>query len=300
MASSIPDFLTNMTLSTSPQISFEQADNLLLQALELRQEAVELQARIDALNERADVLKTTATGLQAIAAQDRAIIQARFDLAVELHTNFVLIYGPATNKSLRFQQLEHRVEDGLATMEELENFFDDLQSSSVPGRSERSRAPEPETPDTASIVVPSVEGARTAQDTPSHAAPLHKRKHSSSAGGANSAKRLKQKGDAEGGPSNVVSMPGSSQGAVPATWTITDAEGGPSDAVPRLPQESTEQHGRRPSVELGSNYHADGAKEIGYDETKERRYKSKSRQRRKLLAIAKAQVGTESTQSPTL
>jgi hypothetical protein len=192
MASSIPDFLANMTLATSPQASFEQADSLLLQAAELRQEAIDLQARIDALNERANVLHTTATGLQAIATQDRAIIQSRFNLAVELHTDYNLIYGPDTNKSTRFHQLEPRIEDGLATMEEVENFIDELQSLSVPERSERSKAPEPETPDSTSILIPSVESAQTTKNTPSPVAPLHKRKLSSTGGNASSAKRLKQ------------------------------------------------------------------------------------------------------------
>jgi len=348
MASSIPDFLANMTLSTAPQISFEQADSLMVQASELREEAVELQARIHALNERAHILQTTATGLQAIATQDRAIIESRFELAVELHTDFILIYGSTTNKTIRFHQLESRVEDGLATMEELENFIDDLQSSSVTRRSERSKAPEPETPDSASNIILSVEGAQTS-NTPSRAEPLRKRKAASIAEGVGSAKRLKQTPtpctvDAEGAPNDmsldtelpdasndgakVSSCEGqgteSSQCTVPTALTIPAAQGGSLTALPLLSQESTEQTRRQASIELGSHYkpvddpckatknfslggyHTDssggttgmdsgeGGKGTPHKGSLEReKHKSKSKQRRKLLAIAKLQVGAE-------
>lgn len=360
MTSSIPEFLANMTLATSPQASFEQADSLLLQTSELRQEAIDLQAQIDALNERADVLHTTATGLQAIAAQDRAIIQSRFNLAVEFHADFSLIYGPDTNNSTRFHQLEPRVKDGLATMEEVENFIDELQSSSVPARSERSIAPEPETPDTSSIVIPSVEGVQTTKTTPSPVAPLHKRKSSSNTVNAGSSKRIKQTPILGPGPSRAgngnltTSLYGnkepeaptnqsqeSSVGTVQASLAVADAEAGPENTGLLFSQESQEQFGRAASVELGSQYisttshihesvshagsmglnsrglfketasgsrpggslggnntfmsQADGSKETSGDGMIVRKRANKSKQRKRLLALANTDVGAEST-----
>lgn len=274
MASSIPDLLVNMTLATAPpQATFEQADDLLLQATELRLEAVDLQARIDALNNRADILYTTATGLQAIATHDRAIIQARFNRSIDLHTDFTLIHGSATNKSTRFLQLEPRVEDGLATIEEVESFIDDLQSKSVPDRSERSKAPEPDTPMTTSHIVPSVEGDETR---------THKRKHTSSSTKASQVKRPRQH------PILVNEQSHESQETIgrPASMEL----GSQSKSVTSKPIVT---HGGDDAL-LSQ---VDGQDVISDDgSTKRKRTrKSKSKQRKKLIALATTDIGAQST-----
>lgn len=272
MASSMPDLLVNMTLATAPpQVTFEQADDLLLQATELRQEAVDLQARIDALNNRADILHTTATGLQAIATHDRAIIQARFNRSIDLHTDFTLIYGSATKKSTRFLQLEPRVEDGLATIEEVESFIDDLQSTSVPERSERSKAPEPDTPITTSHIVPSVEGEETR---------THKRKHASSTTKASQVKRRRQQ------PIVVTEPSHESQETIGRPALLE--HGSQSNSVT---SKSIVTHGGDDA--LLSQF--DGQDVLSDDGSTKRKRTRKSKRRKKLLALATTDIGAQST-----
>jgi hypothetical protein len=146
MDSVMPQFLMDTGLSTTPQHAFEQADALLLQAADLRSEAAALQARIDILNARANTLTTTAEGLQAIAIQDRESIQYILDGALLVFKDCLTTYESRPRKAANLENVKLRVEDGMATLEEVEDILQDLQSSQVRHRSERSWTPEPETP----------------------------------------------------------------------------------------------------------------------------------------------------------
>ncbi|KAK5462859.1 hypothetical protein LTS15_002571 [Exophiala xenobiotica] len=142
----MPEFLMNTGMSTTPQHAFEQADALLLQAADLRSEAATLQARIGILNARANTLTTTAEGLQAIAIQDRQSIQYILDGALLVFKDCLTTYESRPRKAANLENVKTRVEDGMATLEEVEDILRDLQSSQVRHRSERSWTPEPETP----------------------------------------------------------------------------------------------------------------------------------------------------------
>ncbi|EXJ93493.1 hypothetical protein A1O1_01885 [Capronia coronata CBS 617.96] len=144
----IPRFLMDMALSTTPQQAFQQADALLLQAAELKHKATEYQSQLAILNERADILVATACGLQAIAQQDRESIQHLLDSALEMYGSNVDEYASLPRKAERLESLKIRVEDGMATIEQLEAFLQDMMTSTTPTRSERSLAPEPESPPT--------------------------------------------------------------------------------------------------------------------------------------------------------
>ncbi|KAK5558061.1 hypothetical protein LTR46_004240 [Exophiala xenobiotica] len=146
MDSVMPQFLMNTGLSTTPQHAFEQADALLLQAADLRSEAAALQAQIDILNARANTLTTTAKGLQAIAIQDRESIQYILDGALLVFKECLTTYESRPRKAANLENVKTRVEDGMATLEEVEDILQDLQSSQMRHRSERSWTPEPETP----------------------------------------------------------------------------------------------------------------------------------------------------------
>lgn len=161
MASAIPDFLTRITLYTTPQHAFEYADALLLQAAQLRQHATHSQSRSDVLNERADILTTTAFGLQIIANQDRESIQSLFDRALHVHQDLIEAYRAISRKAAHLNAIQERVEDGMATVEELEAFLDDVHESCANDRLQRSLAPEPESPPSPSNSRPAVESVQS-------------------------------------------------------------------------------------------------------------------------------------------
>ncbi|KIW57943.1 hypothetical protein PV05_02499 [Exophiala xenobiotica] len=146
MDRAMPQFLLNISLPTTPQHAFEQADTLLLQAADLRNEAAALQAQIDILNARANTLTTTAEGLQTIALQDRQSLQYILDGALLVFEDRLTTYESRPQKAAKLKDVKTRVEDGMATLEEVEDILQDLQSSQARHRSERSWTPEPESP----------------------------------------------------------------------------------------------------------------------------------------------------------
>lgn len=146
MDSTIPAFLMRMGLSTTPQTAFDQADALILQAAELREQAAFLKSRIAKLNERADVLTNTAFGLQAIAKQDRESIEYFLERSLEVHKDIVGEYELVPRRAARLNGIRDRVEDGMATVEELEAFLGDIHDFATTERQNRSSAPEPESP----------------------------------------------------------------------------------------------------------------------------------------------------------
>ncbi|KIX09287.1 uncharacterized protein Z518_00366 [Rhinocladiella mackenziei CBS 650.93] len=157
----MPEFLINMTLSTTPQATFAQADALLLQAAELKNEAAQLQSRIDTINERVEIMTTTASGLQAIANQDRESIQFMFERSLEVYEDVLGAYERIPRRAARLDNLKVRVEDGMATVEELEGLLQDMVELRRTGRLERSQAPEPENLPTQSTTVPSIEASQS-------------------------------------------------------------------------------------------------------------------------------------------
>ena len=153
----MPQFLMNTGLATIPQHAFEQADTLLLQAADLRSEAAVLQAQIDILNSRANTLTTTAEGLQAIATQDRQSLQYILDGALLVFEDRLPNYESRPRKAANLKDVKTRVEDGMATLEEVEDILQDLQSSQARHRSERSWTPEPESPPDSPVTLAAAE-----------------------------------------------------------------------------------------------------------------------------------------------
>ncbi|KAH0840474.1 hypothetical protein FOPE_05965 [Fonsecaea pedrosoi] len=150
MDPALPRFMTRMILSTTPQQAFAQVDELHLQAAALREQARELQEQIDFLKDRADCLATTAEGLQEIAEQDRDAIQTMFERSLCIYQHMYTVYVSAPRREARFNDIKTRSEDGMVTMEEMEEFLEDVYQHFLPTfeRVERSAAPEPESPPT--------------------------------------------------------------------------------------------------------------------------------------------------------
>ncbi|EXJ91792.1 hypothetical protein A1O3_00342 [Capronia epimyces CBS 606.96] len=146
MDSTMPQFLMTLALSTTPQQAFEQADALLVQASMLHYQAAQLESQVDTINERAEILITTASGLRVIAEQDRESIQYLFDSALETYQNDVAAYEKVPHQAERLRSVKARVEDGMVTIEELEALLEDMVTLTTPKRSDRSLAPEPESP----------------------------------------------------------------------------------------------------------------------------------------------------------
>ncbi|KIW79707.1 hypothetical protein Z517_06321 [Fonsecaea pedrosoi CBS 271.37] len=150
MDPALPRFMTRMILSTTPQQAFAQVDELHLQAAALREQAHELQEQIDFLKDRADCLATTAEGLQEIAEQDRDAIQTMFERSLCIYQHMYTVYVSAPRREARFNDIKTRSEDGMVTMEEMEEFLEDVYQHFLVTfeRVERSAAPEPESPPT--------------------------------------------------------------------------------------------------------------------------------------------------------
>ena len=143
-STSIPTFLKDITLATTPQMWFEQADYLYLQAAELRKEAKQLQTRIDTLNDRAEDLDTAASKLQKLATDDRAQLQTELDGVLQHHGSILDEYEKQPKRAKKLNQLVLKVEEGRATLEEIEAFSDvlhGLREKSITGEVQEFSSP---------------------------------------------------------------------------------------------------------------------------------------------------------------
>ncbi|KAK5037685.1 hypothetical protein LTS07_001152 [Exophiala sideris] len=146
MDSSLPHDLTNVALPTTPQQSLDRAEAMLQQAEGLRKEARALQSQIQGLNKRADTLTKSALTFQTVAARDRQTVQYTLEGGLVVFEELVATYKSLPQNATRLQALQTRVEDGLATLQDLQDIFQDMKSFCKDARVNRSPAPEPESP----------------------------------------------------------------------------------------------------------------------------------------------------------
>ncbi|KAI1619493.1 hypothetical protein EDD37DRAFT_207956 [Exophiala viscosa] len=146
METSLPHDLTNIALPTTPQQSLDRAEAMLQQAEGLRKEARALQSQIQGLNKRADTLTKSALTFQAVAARDRQSVQYTLEGGLVVFNELVATYKSLPHNATRLQTLQGRVEDGMATLQDLQDMFQDIQRFCKDTRVLRSPAPEPESP----------------------------------------------------------------------------------------------------------------------------------------------------------
>lgn len=168
MDAAILSFEKSATLPTTPQQVFEQADALLVHGLELKEDAAKLHTPTNVVNKRANTLIITAFALQAIADQYREAIQSTLDSTLLGCPDVVATYEREPQKAIRLNILKTRVEDGMASLEELEALIQDMREFGQRTRSQRSLAPEPETPPKEGTIASSCGGSQP-EGQPGHA-----------------------------------------------------------------------------------------------------------------------------------
>jgi hypothetical protein len=102
-----------------PQASFARADDLLIQAAQLRAEAEVMKAAMKSSYDKALQFEKSAEELQENAEEDREYVQAELDATLKYHSdvleNFVLI----ANNELELKRLTTSVEEGSAYVHEV-------------------------------------------------------------------------------------------------------------------------------------------------------------------------------------
>ena len=102
-----------------PQASFARADNLLIQAAQLRAEAEAMKAAMKSSYDKALQFERSAVELQENAEEDREYVQAELDATLEYHSDVLEDFVLIAHNELELKRLTTSVEEGNAYVHEV-------------------------------------------------------------------------------------------------------------------------------------------------------------------------------------